>query len=233
VVDWTKPDPIEDFQKLFENRGLHIRDDGKIEPNMGRTWNSPWVHIRIAGNRDCFLWKDVMFPAYNFVPSGCQSCWKTVVRPSTLEQLMGLYEIQKKLDLPSKCGIELREYVHGLYGGYFYADSLEEGREQYRIVREAVPAEIPVILKRACTEYEMKIGPSNKWEVTEYQKKIERYISDIFVSDVKRIPQPEFLVENVMKKWVRWAYAHGDPTYKLYTGAMKLYPDYVTYHLDS
>ena len=79
---------------------------------------------------------DIAFKAAGkkWVPSKCMGCWKVVVRLKTLKQLFSLLQLQMRMGRPSKCGIEVRESVNGLYGGYFYNHSLEEGLECYSAV---------------------------------------------------------------------------------------------------
>jgi hypothetical protein len=181
---------------------------------------------------------DVLFKHMDvdWVPSDCQGCWKVVVRPPTLLALFALEHLQKRLDRPSKCGIEVRESVHGLYGGYFYNLSLEDGRECYAAVRAAVDADellgpdVPVLLKRGCTEYELEAGPSDEWKVTPDQERAEAEIKRLFVSDHNFSAQPDHLVTRVHRKWIEFAYAAGDETYKHFTNGEPLFPPYVTYH---
>lgn len=239
-------DIIENFKPLLMSGGYRLRDeDGKIcvtTPSMG--WETPWHHIVHDAFLDCHRWHSVIFDLFSrnmpqgssFVPSACQQCWKVVVRPSNLLGLFALMNLQVKLQRPSKCGIETRPYVHGLYGGYFYTHSLEKGIECYNAVREEVNItehlgeNIPVILKRACTEYEKKVGPSDEWKVSDRQIYIETLINKWFVRDNVLREQPSFVISRVHKKWIEWAYAHGDPTYINFTGGKPLYKPYVTYH---
>jgi len=189
----------------------------------------------------CGLWHQVMFDVVfrhlgkNWVPSKCQQCFKVVVRPKTLRQLFALLELQKRLNRPCKCGIERRETVHGLYGGYFYNWGLHEGRKCYDIVRQAVDEDkelgpdVPVLLKRACTEYELKCGDSDKWTVEPEQLEVEAQLERWLVDDDYEHRQAEKLVHNVHRKWIEWAFANGDKTFADFTDGEPLYPEYITY----
>ena len=230
-------------QRLLKAKIITQRDsDGKLAPNVMAQWDTPWVHVRQSYESNCFLWKTIIFehivklnlPKEKwFVPVGCQDCWKVVVRPATLKQLFELEKLERRLNVPSKCGIETRPSVFGLYGGYFYNRGLENGLAKYKQVREAVNEtlgeQIPVILKRGCTEMEHGVGPSNEWDVTEEQIRIEKMVVDRFVTDAQIIQQSEHAVDHVHQTWIEKAYQWGDPTVFEYLDE-PLYPDYVTYH---
>jgi len=239
-------DIISKFRPMLQNAGWKLRDeDGKIcVGSSSIAWDTPWHHVCHDAFLDCQRWHHVLFDLFSrtmppdeaFVPSACQQCWKVVVRPDTLLGLFSLLDLQKHLGRPSKCGIETRPYVNGLYGGYFYNHSLEEGLECYKIVREKVDEtphlgkDTSVILKRACTEFEKKMGDSSKWVITPKQIYIETLVNKWFVrNDVYR-EQPQHAIANVHKKWIEWAYANGDETYKHFTNGKPLYVPVKTYH---
>jgi len=228
---------------LFEQRGYYLRDsDGKITFEGRMAWDTPWHHVKHAFGLDCHLWHQVMFDIVfarmgqqKWVPLNCQECWKVVVRPQSLKQLFGLLELQGALGRPSKCGIETRETVHGLYGGYFYNRSLDEGLDCFAIVREGVNKaknlgeNVPVILKRACTEFELRAGPADEWQVTPQQAHVESVVDSVFTHDIIMRSQPEWALSRVHTRWIQWAYAMADPTVFEYTNGKPLYPPYKTY----
>lgn len=241
VLEWLKP--------LWDGGGWVLNKEGKLEINRSQVAiETPWVHHGHTGWAHCLLWSRIMFQAVSlrmseffadgkpFVPSGCQNCYKVVVRPKTLVQLFALDELEISLGRPSKCGIEVRDSVHGLYGGYFYNQGLEAGKECYAVIRKAVDndvslgPQVPVILKRGCTEMEHTVGPSDKWEVTEEQKVVEDLINEWVISEKDLSEQPEPIVWRVKRKWIESAFAHGDSTYSKFTGGKPVTPGYITYH---
>jgi len=231
-------------QRLLKAGIIKQRDsDGKLVPVVSAQWDTPWVHVRQSYQSNCFLWKTIIFEHIVkvnlpkdkwFVPVGCQDCWKVVVRPATLKQLFDLEKIERRMNVPSKCGIEIRPSVFGNYGGYFYNRGLENGLSRYREVRGAVDEyispDIPVLLKRGCTEMEHGVGPSDKWDITEEQVRIEKMVVERFVTDAQIIQQSEHAVGHVHQTWIEKAYQWGDPTVFEYLDGVPLYPDYVTYH---
>lgn len=210
-------------------------EDGKlVRRATGMAYNTPWVFVKTLERR-CDLAHNIFMPYLQFIPSFCQSCWKVVVRPRTVVELFNLYELMKHLDLESKCGIEPRPSVDGLYGGYFYCISKAQGLKRYKLVREHIndwlAPEVKVILKRYCTEFEHKFGPSDETKkLTKEQKFQEDYFCRFMPFEGVGHPQPEFLQAFVMLEWIRFAFKSGDPTYSELTGGKSLYDPLVTYH---
>lgn len=231
------------IRPLLQQAGYRLRDaDGKIYAETFMAWDTPWHHVYHAGNLDCHTWHKIMFDFVfkatdkKFVPINCQNCFKVVCRPPTLKSLFTLLDLQKRLGLPSKCGIEIRMETMGLYGGYWYCWGIDQGLDRYEIVREAIDKEpglgpdVPVVLKRACTEFEMVAGPSDKWEVTEEQEHLEALVNRWLVRDIKHRTQPDHAIATVHRKWIEWAYMAGDLTFLEYTNGVPVHPATVTFH---
>lgn len=231
------------MEAIRKQNGWHYRPgDMKLLIEARQTPITPWHYIK-PSEGDCYLHMSVIFGVMaqrakiQFVPEYCMGCWKVVVRPKTLKQLFALEKLQKEMNLPSKCGIEVRNYVPALYGGYFYNRSKEQGQECYEKVREAVNAcpelgeDIDIYLKRACTEMEQKFGETDKWkDVTDEQREIEKTVLSLIAYDPSGQKQPPHFVAHVHKTWIEWAFQHGDETYKEYTNGLPIEPAAVTYH---
>ena len=249
--DLMRRDVLTMAQGLLDSKVLRLRDsDGKLEIyDTAMAWNTPWHHVRLGERANCHFWNTIMFQNIfkrlpysllqnrKFIPSGCVDCFKVVVRPKTLKQLFALVELQKQLNIDCKCGIEQREHVFGLYGGYFYGRGLKEGLENYKTVRKAVDedpilgSDTKVILKRGCTEMEHEVGPSDKWEIYPEQIEVERLLYVKFNTDRIIYNQPSHSVDYVHGKWIRFAYQWGDETVFEYIDPnLPLYRPYVTYH---
>ena len=107
LYGWLKQnDVVEMLQPLLKRGGYRLRiSDGKFEAESVYGADGPWIHVKHARGKKCHLWHQIMFnvvseplpEALRFVPSGCQECWKVVVRPKTLKQLFALWEIEKRL----------------------------------------------------------------------------------------------------------------------------------------
>lgn len=220
--------------------GYHARmEDGKFVPNMPTmATDAPWIYTKVNPGMRCDIYHRVLFNVTNMVPSRCRKCWKVVVRPRTVKELFDLYEFQKEMGVPCKCGIEKRDTVFGDYGGYFYCVGEEEGQERYKEVRALVDnylsPETKVLLKRYCTEYEIgpgSLGPSSELpDMTDDEKWLEEYILDHFPPVGFGAKQPDHITSHVMMEWIQYAYKHGDETFAEFTDGSPLFQPYVTYH---
>lgn len=220
-----------------------LLSDGTYKTKKIESVQGPWVFTNMpesgTAGEICHRIHQYMFPKLGIIPILCHDCFKVVVKPKTVVQLFDLQKLQKKLNLPSKCGIELRGFVPSLYGGYFYNKGIEKGRECYKLIRkrvsERISPDIEVILKRGCTEFEMSHGPSDKWGIDINQKKLEddfnkRYVEE---NDTTQI-QTDDAINNIKISWILYAAQKHDMTYRELTGGEALVPEcnYVTYHED-
>ena len=234
------------YSKLrpYIDSGNVLRDKrtGLLSLSSSLTGDTPWRFIKHHKETHCWLWNNVMFSVFKEEmgnpPSGCQTCYKVCIRPRTLHELFLVekfqVEMNEKEDVACKCGMEIRQQVHGLWGGYFYTRSLEEGRKRYKQVRRLVDInvsnEVPVFLKRGCTDMEDYYGDSDKQEITERSMHWEKLISDAFDHTFIKTEQVDGEVHNLHQRWVEYAYAYGDETYKMFTNGKPLFKKYVTYH---
>jgi len=199
-------DIITMVKPLLQQAGYRLRDgDGKIYADTFMAFDTPWHHVYHADGLDCHTWHKILFDTIfqrfgkKYAPSKCHGCWKVVVRPQNLKQLFALLNLQLRMGRPSKCGIEVRPTVNGLYGGYFYNHGIEAGLECYEAVRAEIDTDpllgpdTPVILKRACTEFELYCGPSDEWVVNPEHAQIEQLVNKWFVRDIVQRSQPEMI----------------------------------------
>ena len=213
-----------DFNKRFFNKVTEligpifkIGYDGKlISKDPCGTLETPWVFINHdARKKFCNIWNGVYCIKFNLIPTHCRiNCWKTVVKIPTVKDLYQCYEIFKQMDLPSKLGIDRRDYTTTPYAGFIYGDSLEQGRKYYKIARANIPEHIPIILKRGCTEME-RLKPSDKWdEITVEDLHTEDRLNDIFRFEEKNFAMASWVKKSVKEKWITHAIMIGDPTAK-------------------
>ena len=219
--------------KLLLENGFYLGTDGKLKSEARVATNLPWVFARHDETRKCNLWHSVFFNVFGWLPSPCLDCWKVVIRPRSLADLFKVRDMQHEMELSSKCGIEVRESVHGLYGGDWYCDSLEQGKSILQEVIDdarALKIDAPVFLKRGCTEFEFKFGDSASWDdvVTESQRFMEKKLSN-FIDTSERIAQPDVVKDSIYKRWIEFAFANGDPTYAQFTNGEPLYAPYRLY----
>ena len=216
--------------------GYHLSYEGKyVRLHHAVGTETPWHHVRHLGTKRCGLDHNIKFDILGYVPPRCLECWKVVVKPRTLKELFLLLEVEEGLKRPAKCGIDVRFYSPGLYNGFFYNNSLEEGRDRYAEVRKAVDEhigkDVPVILKRGCTEYEMIKGPSPAWVMTKKDWELDDRIENLVDTYAPAaLGQTEECLAQVHTHWIEWAWKFNDPTVGEYLGGEPLYPSCVTYH---
>ena len=235
---WTQEDWVTIFGALL-SKGYAWDPETQTLKTMGFKsihTNTPWVHVKPCPQKNCNMDHQIIFNTWGIVPPKCQECWKVVVNPKTFKQLMELEALEIELDRPSKCGIELRDYTPKHYGGYFYNNSLDEGRECYGVVRSAVDEaltdgkDVQVILKRACTEFEVVKGPSPFWCLSPEEEAKLELIHAFVQNNRSNLAQPDFTKTNVRLGWMLWAHSNGDMSYKEYNGGKALFSSPVTYH---
>jgi len=227
---------IKKLGPMFNNGRLAISaDTGKIMLGERALYlKSPWLSSGILPWRKCDLWLNMMNSnCLHFIPQECRSCWKVVVRPKTLKQLFQLYNYQQNAGVECKCGIEVRSYVRGNYGGYFYTSSYQECGERYLQVREAmdkIDPDILVIMKRSCTEYEQAFGSSIDYirpvDADQWENLMLEWI------DYKHggTAEPAYFKANIKQRWIEFAWERDDPTVDEFIGSRQLFPPVHTYH---
>lgn len=168
------------------------------------------------------------------VPWGCRNCFKVKVRLGTFRQLRAAAELCREIpELSAKCGSEVDMAMSAdRYGMFVYLDGLEAARAakaRLRALVDAHPAlggEVPVIIKRGCTDYEMACGPSDRWTFPDFLPDLEQRLYAWFAPPPARPPTPKAAV---LACWIATAYRIGDDTYLDATGGRRLYPPVVTY----
>jgi len=235
----AKKDWITRLKPLLDKGYFLRQEDGKFVPRLPSIgWTAPWVYVQPDYRARCDIYHRVFFNVLGHVHSYCRNCWKVVVRPQTVVQLFDLYELQKSMNVPCKCGMELRDTVHGLYGGYFYCREKQQGLRRYKQVRalvnEQLGPDVPVILKRYCTEFEVgegSQGPSDKMpDVTTEEREMEIEVEALFPRTGFGTVQPDWITARVLKEFIVYAYKNGDRTYSEFTSGEPLFPPYVMYH---
>lgn len=196
---------------------------GKVVIPVSPRWDYPWIMGKATDDRRCALWLEFYFNVYGLFPKGCRKCWKVVARPRTVKELFGMMQLQKEQDIPGKCGMENRSYTRGaVFGAYWYlplgigkGEAVALKRKIQREVAESVGVGIPFVLKRGCTEIELRFGRSDQWEkekVWAGMDQKEELLDAVLEMDTTKHPQPGMLVTNIQRKWIERAWREGDPT---------------------
>jgi hypothetical protein len=164
------------------------------------------------------------------VPFGCRHCFKVKVVTDNLRQMMAVKEIAASVSATSKSRVELSnpENQH-LYGTYFYVLGHDRARALYKGLRAKIDEHgklgsgIKMLIKRGCTNYEHKCGPSERYTFDPQQEEIERHFFARFASNVRLGMSKSFHDGMQMWEWVRIAFRIGDNTYKDFTDGKDLH----------
>ena len=241
-------DVISPIKQYIMNGSFKMGVDGTIKMNPVLIPDRPWLNASHCPDRACGIWMDVMFKHYQIIPNGCRNCWKLAMRPKTLKDLFTIREFQLSMkQYPSKCGMEQRGYTHnkGGYGAFWYNPldgGLQVARERHKEISRLLDKIVPghgLILKRGCTEMENMTlrqgkGGSEDWDKdAEYYDSSEAVIAPIFIDNdsilFKELEEPWHVVKHTIRRWIEWAFEHGDETYMEFTGG-PLMPPLNLYH---
>jgi hypothetical protein len=247
---WNGDDRLANvIQNLISKGTLKLDERGKLVVTIvPGNLQTPWYFIKRGMFRDCLLWHQIYFEYFNFVPTGCQNCWKCMIvthtDPSkqTVLDLFKLRDMLVSLNMPSKCGMDIRDFTPHRYAGFVYAESFRQGLQYYQLIKAALAdnklRNAKVVLKRGCTEMELRFPDSSKWEHTQYtfdlQQKLDALIG---ATETPEGPQDDLTVQTVFRKWILRAHGIGDPTWRdalMYEGyedpGERLFIPPVTYH---
>jgi hypothetical protein len=169
------------------------------------------------------------------VPLGCAACYKVKVVSRSLRQLMAVKDLAEALPYPTKSGAEVDnpENSHP-YGTYLYLDGLDQARAVYRTLREQIDThrqlgpDVQMLIKRGCTNYERKCGPSDQYSFDPALEAVEAELSKRFIRPVQTLP-PKFRNPFKLIEIIKIAYRIGDETYKDFTQGKNLVPPTVAY----
>ena len=102
-----------------------------------------------------------IFNKFNIIPKFCFGCYKVLVEPRSILELIKLFVVFDQIKLVKnnirKCMIEMRPEISGFYKGYIFCSSVEEA---YQIadyleifIKENIGSGLHAVVKRGCSEY--------------------------------------------------------------------------------
>lgn len=206
-----------DKVKASLQKGYALGNDGKIrKKDIRKAIDSPWIFFNTAPHSFCRKWLYLYFFDFGLIPKFCGcKCHKVVAKPNTVAELFEVEKLGRALGYPGKCGINLRDYVFGPYGAYWYCESIEQAQELYEELSGHGIKD--VFIKRMCTEMERKC-PTNSYIYTEEDELLESRLDAIYEIDSESTHQSDFEKNYVRNKWLKHAYMIGDETYRDITG---------------
>ena len=204
------------------------------------------IYRRNTINLNCDRHFEV-FNNFNVIPKFCFGCFKVLIEPNNVVDLIKLYFIFDNLNLKNdntrKCMIELRSNISGSYKGYIYCSSLNEANEIRDQVDETLKKKIekktPISVKRGCSEFGISYpeykkinGNNNKlmkyneeWKEKEKIIDSNRNKKNILVKKKQKslhgINVSDILI---MRNWLGYAKKIGDLSYKNIIGDITTQP---------
>ncbi|MFZ0694277.1 MAG: hypothetical protein WAN51_09030 [Alphaproteobacteria bacterium] len=225
----------DNLKRAIESGELIEHDDGTLElPPHPKNQAANWMRVPNGPPLGCeFLMQVAFFKAYakSAVPCGCRNCYKVKVAPRTLRELVAAWQVAKSIECRSKWGVDFfNSHSQDVYAGYFYANGLDGARVVFKLVSEAFAADpklgldIPMRIKRGCSNYEAAVGPSDRYEFTPEMAELEAYLKSKF-----RPRRNTDYLNAGLAYWIEFAFLMGDDTYLDFTGGKRLRPKTVTY----
>lgn len=225
----------DNLRRAVEAGDLAETADGRLERAGEPVASFNWIAVQHGPPMECgFLMHFAFRHAYaeTAVPSGCRACYKVKVMPKTLRQLVAAWDIAKDIPCHSKWGTDLTNpYSQNVYAGYYYVSGLDAARALFETLREAIDGhpklgpDVTMVIKRGCSEYEGKLGPSDRYSFTPEMAELEAYLKTRF-----RLRPPDYQPSLVVAHWIETAYRIGDDTYLDFTGGKRLRERTVAYN---
>ncbi len=208
-----------------------------VEP-VGRGGGA--LHKRGATARGCdflnaFLFKQVY--DRQAVPLGCQNCYKVRAATRTLRALIAMKALADDTGQTTKTAAEVDNPANtALYATHIYFNGLDGARETFAALKATVDADpdlaanVTLSIKRGCTNYERRLGPSDGYRFDPAQQAVEAHLRARFTRETPpKVTSGKALTALRMMDLVRVAYRVGDETYKDFTDGKPLHEPLVDY----
>ena len=175
-----------------------------------------------------------VFNKYKTIPEFCFSCYKILIEPENVLDLVKLYILFDNIILENnnirKCMIELRPNVNGKYKGLIYCGSFDEAQSIWnklsKILEINLNKKLKYEIKRGCTEFSEKYPEYKKvnGNIMSYNpnwKKNELAIDNNFPKIAKGNHKYQTLNGNslndvlTIRNWFFFAHRLNDDSYKI------------------
>jgi hypothetical protein len=228
-----------EVKKLFQNgmknstKKIDLQSEFITQVFRGKT---PHIKNQPPGGCERHM---LLFENFKLIPKNCFGCYKVQVEPKTVVELFKLMIVFNALNLKKdnrrKCMVEGRDNVTGTYKGLVYCDGYEEAEDVFeelkKVVLKDVSEDIPIFLKRGCSEYSLEYpeyGKIDSNQPMEYKEewKIYEDLADEKLVVNEAIPSLEEYDQQgysdddyqVMLLWLHYAATIGDDSYLTISG---------------
>jgi len=217
------------IQLFDKSTSIIKRCDLKIETDLSQVYRSNSINLNC--NRHMKV-----FNKFNIIPKFCFGCYKVLVEPRSILELIKLFVVFDKIKLVEnnirKCMIEMRTKISGFYKGYIFCSSVEEA---YQIadyleifVKENIGSGLHAAVKRGCSEYpisfpDYKVINKSGGQLMNYNedwKSIEKDYDSLNSKKSSKIITPHLPGLNlqdvlIIRNWIDYAKGIGDPSVHL------------------
>ncbi|HEY4941744.1 MAG TPA: hypothetical protein VII56_09965 [Rhizomicrobium sp.] len=189
----------ENLQRAIDEGVVVLQKNGKLRmasalptPDDGSTLVRHVTLMRHAGEfrQPCRFLNDFLFDqvyAQSAVPFGCRNCYKVKVTTDNPRQLLALRPIVDGTGQTAKSGIETDTgNDESRFSTLFYSLGLDRARALHRELRARIDAHpllgpnIGMKIKRGCSNYELKCGPSDGYAFDPRLEAVEAYLRSLF-----------------------------------------------------
>jgi len=230
----------EDVKQLFSNGHSLLASQNNTGPLLtqfyrGRLPDSWPNQLPGACNRHMSL-----FNIFNIIPKYCFDCYKVIIEPRNIIELFKIMMVFEKHTFPDdntrKCLVEGRPKISGTYKAMVYCRSINEGEEIIqmleKILSDEISNNIPVNLKRGCSEYAIAYpeyatiekGVAPMEYKSEWQKSEDHADQNATLTKTPDAQdthnRPTYVLEDykVMLTWLKYAATIGDNSYLKISG---------------
>ena len=197
--------------------------------------NSTQAYRRNSIDLNCKRHMNI-FNKFNIIPKFCFGCYKVLVEPRSILELIKLFVVFDQIKLVEnnirKCMIEMRPKISGFYKGYIFCSSLEEAYQMADyleiFVKENIGSGLHAVVKRGCSEYPISFpnykainkSGSQLMNYNEDWKSIEEDYDSLSPIKSSKIITPNFSGLNlhdvlIIRNWIDYAKGIGDPSVHL------------------
>tara|TARA_A100001234_G_scaffold67016_1_gene58730 strand:+ start:343 stop:1614 length:1272 start_codon:yes stop_codon:yes gene_type:complete len=192
-------------------------------------YNETQISIKMGESSNCNRHQKIFFE-HDIIPKNCFSCFKILIEPNKVIDLIKLHILFGKLEITNerKCMIETRKNIEGNYKGFIYCETLEEAYSIHNkldaLIKININKNVKTSIKRGCSEYvnsyheyknlEKLMVYKKDWKIKEeiFDKKNPYFKEDLNNYKTKsRINLKDILI---FRNWIYFAYLKNDSSYK-------------------
>ncbi len=218
----------ESVKNTFEQANIIINNNLK-----DIIYNEYQIYRRNNEDLGCKRHKKI-FNDYNVIPKNCFGCYKVIIEPKTLIDLIKLYILFDHIKLENnnirKCMIELRPNIEGKYKSLIYCSSLNEAESILKklkfLINQTINEDILINIKRGCTEFSMahpkyKDLKNNLMQYDDGWKEkedlVDKKFPNLLAQKINRKTINGITLSDILiiRNWICYARLIGDDSYKM------------------